>query len=184
MYNSQKRTVMKNLAKYTGIIALFALGAIGCEKAPTGSGAMTVKMKDAPIDFDSVNVEVLRVEVNYSGSGWVTLPTNAGMYNLLDLQNDVTAVLSSNVELPVGKINQMRLILGNDNYVVAGNVVTTLELSSQDKTGLKFNLDATINNGETVEVLIDFDAAKSIVITGNGSIKLKPVVTVENIIYT
>ena len=169
----------------TGIIALLIMGAVACEKAPSGSGNMTVKMKDAPIDFDSVIVEVLRVDVHYSGSttGWVSLPTNAGMYNLLDLQNDVTAVLTSNAGLTVGKITQMRLILGSNNYVVLDNISTFLDLSSQDKTGLKFNLDATINDGETVEVLVDFDAEKSIVVSGDGSFKLKPVISVESIIY-
>lgn len=174
---------MKNLLKTTGIIALLVMGVMACEKAPAGSGKMTVKMKDAPIAFDSVNVEVVRVDVHTSANGWVSLPTNAGVYNLLDLQNDVTAVLAANVELPVGSISQMRLILGTENNVVVGGVSSALELSSQSNTGLKFNLDATINNGETVEVLIDFDAEKSIVVAGNGSFKLKPVIGVESIIY-
>lgn len=174
---------MKNLFKLTGIIALLALGVMACEKAPQGTGKMTVKMKDAPIAFDSVNVEVLRVDVHTSANGWVSLPTNAGVYNLLDLQNDVTAVLATNVELPVGSISQMRLILGTENNVVVDSVSYNLELSSQSNTGLKFNLDATINNGDTVEVLIDFDAEKSIVVNGNGSFKLKPVIGVESIIY-
>lgn len=174
---------MRNLLKLTGIIALLTLFAVACEKSPSGTGQMTVKMKDAPIDFDSVNVEVLRVEVHTSADGWVTLPTNSGMYNLLDLQNDVTAVLSANTELPVGNISQMRLILGSENYVVKDSVSSILDLSSQSQTGLKFNLNATINSGQTTEVLIDFDAEKSIVITGNGSFKLKPVISVESIIY-
>lgn len=176
---------MKRTLKFTGIIALISLMAFSCEKEPAQTGKMTVRMKDAPIAFDSVNIEVVRVEVHLSGSagGWVTLPTNAGIYNLLDLQNDVTAVLAANTELPVGSISQMRLILGSENYVVVDSVASLLDMSSQENTGLKFNLNATINSGQTTEVLIDFDAEKSIVVTGNGSFKLKPVINVESIIY-
>jgi hypothetical protein len=95
----------------------------------------------------------------------------------------VTAVLSSNAGLPAGDVNQMRLILGSENYVVEDSVASDLLLSSQDKTGLKFNLNATINTGDTVEVLIDFDAEESIIQQGNGSYRLKPVIDVEDIIY-
>lgn len=176
---------MKTIMKITGTLLIAALLVTSCGKESSGTGRMTVKMKDAPIDYDSVNVQVVSVEVHYSGSngGWVTLPTNAGMYNLLELQNDVTAVLSSGGELPVGDITQMRLILGNTNYVVIDSIPFPLDLTSQDKTGLKFNLNSSIASGDSVEVLIDFDAEKSILETSATSFKLKPVIKVESIVY-
>ncbi len=176
---------MKNLVKYLGVFAAATMLMTSCQKDPSGTGSMVVKMKDAPTDFDSVNVEVLSTEVHYSNSpsGWVTLPTNSGVYDLLLLQNDVTAVLANSNQLPVGDITQMRLILGSTNYVVVDSLSFPLDLSSQDKTGLKFNLNTTVNAGDSVEVLIDFDAAQSIVETGNGKFKLKPVIKVEDIVY-
>lgn len=168
-----------------GTLILFSLMAAGCHKKHVGSGSMTVRMKDAPEDYNSVNVEVVNVEVHYSGKngGWKSLPTNAGMYNLLELQNNVTAVLSSGVELPAGDITQMRLILGNTNYIVVDSIAYPLDLTSQDKTGLKFNVNSTISEGDSVEVLIDFDVKKSVLETSATSFKLKPVIKVESIVY-
>lgn len=172
------------------IVSLWILSAAfsSCEKEGE-TGTLTVRMKDAPIEFDSVNVEVMQVMVHVSNtgqgtSGWVELPTNAGIYNLLDLQNDITAVLVNNNILPVGEIQQMRLILGANNSVVVDGVNFPLETSSQMNTGLKFNVNALINPGDAVEVLIDFDAEQSIVIQGNGtSFQLKPVIKVAGVFY-
>lgn len=152
------------------------------------TGKVSVKMTDAPIDFDSVNVEVLQVKVHVSNSGngssgWVDLPTNTGMYNLLDLQNDITTTLVDPHILSVGEIQQMRLILGANNYVVVDSIPFPLETSSQMNTGLKFNVNTAITPNDEVEILIDFDAEQSIVIEGTGDYKLKPVIKVEAITY-
>lgn len=176
---------MKTTSKFSAILLALVLVVFACNKHE-GAGKMTVKMKDNPIELDAVFVEVLRVEVHHSnanGGGWIPLETDAGIYNLLELQNGLTTTLSDSVELPVGKINQMRLILGSSNTVVVDSVTFPLLLSSQDETGLKFNLNTQINDGENVEVLFDFDAEKSIVLEGNGSYRLKPVIKVESIIY-
>lgn len=177
---------MKTIAKYFGF-AMLMMVFFACQKEE-GTGRMTVKMKDVPIEYDSVFVDVQRVEVHYSNentgdAGWVTLSTAAGIYDLLELQNGVTAVLSDSVLLPVGKISQMRLILGSQNSVVVDGASFPLLLSSQDKTGLKFNLNTTISEDDIVEVLIDFDAEQSIVVEGTGAFRLKPVIKVESIIY-
>lgn len=178
---------MKRIAKIFGVSMLMMLFFAACQKE-NGTGKMTVKMKDVPIEYDSVLIDVQRVDVHYSNentgdAGWVSLSTAAGIYDLLELQNGVTAVLSNNISLPVGQISQMRLILGNQNSVVVDGESFPLLLSSQDKTGLKFNLNTTISDGDVVEVLIDFDAEQSIVVQGDGAFGLKPVIKVESVIY-
>lgn len=178
---------MKSMDKLFGIAMLLAVF-FACDKQDDGTGRMTVKMTDAPVEYDSVFVDVQSVEIHYANnntgnSGWVTLSTAAGIYNLLELQNGVTAVLSDSVLLPAGQISQMRLILGNQNSVVVEGQSFPLLLSSQDETGLKFNLNTTISDDDVVEVLIDFDAEQSIVEQGNGAFRLKPVIKVESIIY-
>lgn len=170
------------------LLATLLLAATACNKENMNKGAMTVKMTDAPGLYAQVNVDIHSVEVHYSDSSdstsgsWVSLATNAGVYDLLQLQNNITAVLADSVELPVGKINQMRLILGTDNTVMLlDSSIVDLNLSSQMNTGLKFNLNTTIEPDKTVEVLIDFDAEKSIVVQGNGEIRLKPVIKVKSV---
>jgi hypothetical protein len=154
-----------------------------CEKEP-GTGYMSVRMVDAPIDFDEVNVEIEQVQVHYNnGGGWINLATNSGVYNLLDLQNGISAALVTGEELPVGNVQQMRIILGDDNTVMVDSIYFPLELSSQDETGLKMNLNTTIGASDSVEVVFDFDAEKSIVIQGDGSFRLKPVLHLESVIF-
>lgn len=158
---------------------LITAGTSACNKndSETGTAGMTVKMTDAPGPFDSVVVYIESVEVNNdSAGGWQTLVTIPGYYDLLRLQgNDTTLVNNSN--LPEGYLHQMRLILADGkNYVVDTNgVKTALVLSSQDKNGLKLNLDTAVVAGKDYELLIDFDASKSIVETTPGTLKLKPV---------
>lgn len=147
---------------------------------------MSVRMIDAPIDFDEVNVEIEQIQVHYDDggfSGWFDLATNSGIYNLLDLQNGVSAALVTGEVLPVGHLQQMRIILGDDNTVMVDSIYFPLELSSQDETGLKINLNTTIAASDSVEVVFDFDAEKSIVIQGNGSFRLKPVLHLESVIF-
>lgn len=147
------------------------------------TGNLEIQMKDAPGDFQQVNVEIKSVQVHLESDGWVSVPTNAGVYDLLELQNDVTVVLTDNDEFPVGKVNQLRLILGDDNSVLVDDVYYNLALSSEDKTGLKININQNIESDQTLMLLIDFDAQKSIVIEGNSTYRLKPVIQLDKVMY-
>jgi hypothetical protein len=139
-------------------------------------------MKDAPGDFQQVNVEVLRVEVHHGASGWVMLPTNQGIYDLLTLQYNVTAVLVNQGTLPAGEIDQMRLILGSNNTVMVDSVYYPLATPGAQQSGLKINVNTDFAPDHTYELLIDFDARKSIVQQGSGNYSLKPVITLAGIV--
>lgn len=159
-----------------GMLGVFA----GCKKEE-GKSRMTVKMVDAPGDFQQVNVEVLQVQVNVSGDGWVALPTNAGIYDLLTLQNDVSATLVNTGEFPAGRLNQLRLILGDENTVMVDSTYYPLATPSAQQSGLKINLKSDFAPNQAYQVLLDFDAQNSIVTQGNGSYSLKPVIKVLSI---
>lgn len=173
-----KSTIMKKL-KFTLAICLTALmGFTACNK-DNRKANMNVKMTDDPGDFQEVNVEILRVEVNHETEGWIELETNSGMYNLLELQNGVTADLVVDQEFPEGEISQMRLILGSNNNVMVDSTTFILETPSAENTGLKMNVNHEFEANAEYEILFDFDAGKSIVIQGNGTYSLKPVLKVE-----
>ncbi len=140
-----------------------------------GNAKLSVRMVDAPGDFQQVNVEVLEVMVHNEFDGWISLPTNAGVYDLLTLQDDVSATLVNQGELPDGKINQFRLILGTDNTVMVDSVMHDISTPSAQQSGLKLNVKETFDANETYEIVVDFDAEKSIVKKGNGEYSLKPV---------
>lgn len=163
-----------------GIIAGMLVVSAGCKKSE-GESRMTVKMVDAPGDFQQVNVEVLQVQVHHAGAGWIDLPTNAGVYDLLTLQNDVSATLVDVGTLPSGHLNQFRLILGSNNYVMVDSLIYPLSTPSAQQSGLKMNLNFDFAPNELYQLLIDFDAQNSIVTQGNGGYSLKPVLKVLSI---
>lgn len=172
---------MKALMIKSSLAVLAAVTVFGCKK-PESTGHLTVKMTDAPGDFEQVNVDIREVMVNVEGHGWVSLPTNQGVYDLLTLQNEITTVLVNQGELPAGHLNQFRLILGGSNTVKVNGAYFPLATPSAQQSGLKINIGADVQANETYELLIDFDAAKSIVTEGNGGYSLKPVIVSEGII--
>lgn len=172
---------MKKLT-FAVLTALTMVAAVSCNKEEEGTSRMTVKMTDAPGDFQQVNVEVLEVRVHHSGSGWITLPTNAGVYDLLTLQDSVTTVLVNQGQLPAGHIDQFRLILGANNTVMIDSLIYPLATPSAEQSGLKINVNADFAPNETYELLIDFDAGESVVEQGNGGYLLKPVIKIGGII--
>lgn len=176
---------MKTIKIIFAALSLFLIVA-GCDEVGPGESAMRVRMTDAPGPFDKVNVEVRDVQVHVTNrkdtrGAWMSLPTNAGIYDLLTLQNNVSVLLTDDKKIPAAHIDQMRLILGSKNSVMMGDVVYPLKTPSAMQTGLKFKVDADFADNRAYEILIDFDANESIVIEGNNSFLLKPVIKVKSI---
>jgi hypothetical protein len=161
------------------------LGFTSCDnEKESGSARLQVRLTDAPGDFAAVNVEVVGVEIHRetvdNESGWQTLPlVKTGMINLLDLTNGKDVLLAS-ADLPAGQISQIRLKLGNNNTLVLKDGSTVnLTTPSGQTSGLKLQVNQELKADVTYQMLLDFDAAKSIVPRGStGQYNLKPVIRV------
>jgi hypothetical protein len=117
-----------------------------------------------------------------SPDNWVSLNTNAGIYNLFDLNNDATVVLVNEVTMPAGEVQQMRLILGPDNSIVIDGATYYLKVPSGEQSGLKIDLNGSIHFHDYITVVLAFDPDHQIVELGNGGYILKPVMHVD-VIY-
>ncbi|CAN5464525.1 hypothetical protein BH11BAC1_BH11BAC1_23300 [soil metagenome] len=149
----------------------------GCKQEDSNpSSSLMIRMKDAPASFDQVNVEVVEIQIHNDVNGWQVIPVTDSIYDLLLLQGNTTTFLA-NAILPSGNISQVRLLLGTQNSVKVAGVVYPLSLSSEDETGLKLNIHQNLLGGVTYDLLIDFHADESIVEEGNGTYKLKPVLS-------
>jgi hypothetical protein len=150
-----------------------------CSDSETTTSKVEVWLTDSPGDYQEVNIDVVGVEVHVGDddteSGWISLPTTEGVYNLLELTNGIDTLLGE-IEVPAGKISQIRLILGNNNSIKVGGENHPLSTPSAQQSGLKLQVHQTLNAGITYKILLDFDVARSIVLTGNGTYKLKPVI--------
>ncbi|MFY7786323.1 MAG: DUF4382 domain-containing protein, partial [Thermoflexibacteraceae bacterium] len=141
-----------------------------------------VRMTDSPGEYSSVKIDLLRVEVKISednddSKGWQVLKNvKPGVYDLLELTNGKDVLIATDA-FPVGTISQLRLILGDNNSVTTQDGQTVnMKTPSAQTAGLKLKINATLQAGITYKLLLDFDASRSIVKTGNGRFNLKPVI--------
>lgn len=157
----------------------------GCstnEPAADGQSRFQVRLTDAPGDYEAVWIDVEDVLINRGDDttgdgGWESLPgVQAGDYNLLDLVNGKDTILVDAV-IPSGRINQLRLVLGDDNWITVNGEDLPLTTPSAQQSGLKLNIHADVTPGIEYGLTLDFDVAKSIVKAGNsGKYILKPVI--------
>ena len=108
--------------------------------------------------------------------------------DLLTLTNGVLSELGQTT-LPAGKYTQLRFVLarnGEDgagplanSIVPTGGAETALKTPSGQQSGIKANVNVDVASNKTIDLVIDFDACKSIVSAGNsGQYLLKPVINV------
>ena len=162
-----------------------------------GTGTLKVSLTDAPAcGYDNVWVTVTKVRVHRSDaagdsdSGWSEVAVDPGSrgrrIDLLELQNGVLAELGQ-MALPAGQYSQVRLVLADNKDVPDANQVvlssTTervlLDTPSAQQSGLKLKHGFDVEAGTEVDLVLDFDACRSIVKAGNsGKYNLKPVITV------
>jgi len=169
--------------KKTLLIALAAFFAFffACKKDDaSNSVTLNIRLTDGPGDYQQVNVDIKEVRVKSASdsSQWITLNTNAGIYNLLDFQNGVDTLLATGT-IPSDTLKELRFILGNDNSVMVDSVLYSLTTPSAQQSGLKIKIDKDLNL-DINTLTLDFDAQQSIVETGNGGYILKPVIKIKD----
>ncbi len=182
--NTKMFNIKKNLFRLAFLIITIAssVALISCSDSTspeTGQGQIKITMIDAPAGYDEVNIVVTRVEVHKAGtdsvSGWFVINNNAATYDLLTLRNGASAILGEN-SLEVGHYTQIRLIIGSGSNVVVNGMTYPLIIPSGDQSGLKLNHQFEIQSDLLYELLLDFNADRSIVMIPNGQYKLKPVI--------
>jgi uncharacterized lipoprotein YehR (DUF1307 family) len=181
------------------MMSLTACG--GSDESSSAAGSLSLKLTDATTnDYKAVYVTIEEVQVctddeneGYENS-WYTVAEPERTYNLLELVNGVQEQLGV-TDLDAGHYTQMRLIIGttadgelnilNDthphaNYIVDGaDDYYELKIPSGIQTGIKLVSGFNIYENQTTELILDFDASRSVVKAGNsGKWLLKPTIKV------
>ena len=140
---------------------------------------LQIALMDGPGDYQAVLLDVRDIKINMTSdsvNGWQSLSNvTTGQYDLLRLVNDDDTILAD-VDLTPGRVHQIRLVLGPDNFVKIDNQLIRLETPSAQQSGLKLNIQQDVQAGLLYKLTMDFDVAKSIVKTGNNKYILKPVI--------
>lgn len=195
MKRTSKFGLATSVALAAATLAACGGGGDGGTSAPpvTTMGTLGVSLTDAPAcGFDAVNVTVQKVRVHQSASagendaGWTDITLNpAKKINLLNLTNGVLESLGQ-TSLQAGKYTQLRLVLdpntGNgmaNSVVPTGGSETSLETPSAVQSGIKLVNEFEVKAGQQMDLVLDFDACKSVVSKGGSNrYALKPVVKV------
>jgi uncharacterized protein DUF4382 len=176
-------------------LAVIALVA-GCGGGSGGGGGSSaasatlhVSLADSPAcGYDHVYITVDHVEISSDGSGWTMVPVSAnlGRIDLLNLTNGTLLSLGE-APLSAGTYQQVRLVLmangsappwANSLVLTGTTTETALKTPSGQQSGYKIIGPFTVQAGTLADLVIDFNACKSIVVAGNsGQYLLKPVVT-------
>lgn len=175
-------------------------GGGGSGSVSTSTGTLSVSMTDATTtDYDAVYVTIREVAVHKEGDPegqWTAISSlGAGRtYNLLALVNGALRQLAIDT-LPAGHYTQLRLILTDNpdnsmnirgaahpygNYIIDNTGSShELKVPSGFQSGIKLVKGFDIAAGQAAELILDFDATRSIVKAGSsGQWLLKPTIKV------
>src|SRR5690349_18910662 len=98
------------------MLAALALLAASCEEEKNAK--IEVWLTDAPGDFQEVNIDLIGVEIHSNETdnerGWQSLEVTPAVIDLLKLTNGEETLLGD-LELPGGRLSQIRLKLGQNN---------------------------------------------------------------------
>ncbi|MFN4315210.1 MAG: DUF4382 domain-containing protein [Chitinophagaceae bacterium] len=171
---------MRHVLYLLSLVTLITSACTRNERENTEDKArVQIRLTDDPADYEEVWVDIRDVQVNVTGSpdeGWESLSgVRAGSYDLLRLINDQDTLLVD-AFIPEGRLHQIRLILGSENYIKVNGEMIPLTTPSAQQSGLKINVQQDVVAGLMYTILLDFDVARSIVETGNNKFILKPVI--------
>jgi hypothetical protein len=151
-YQTMKFMILKTVKLF--LIGLTTVFLVSCD-SDEKTAKVQISLTDAPGDYQEVNVDIQGVEVHVGedeNSGWKSLAVDKGVYNLLELTNGLDTLLGE-IEIPAGKISQVRLILGDENTIKVNGEVFDLGTPSAQQSGLKLQVHQTLAEGITYKIL-------------------------------
>ena len=106
------------------------------------------------------------------GGKWISIPVSGpNPFDLLKLQG-IDELLGT-AQLQAGRYTQIRLVLTKVEVALGGGALQEATVPSGE---LKFVRPFDVITGGTTDIELDFDAQKSVNVTGSGKVTVKPVV--------
>lgn len=183
-----QRLILRHVQAAACAAAVVLLAA--CGSGETDPGTVRFALTDAPAcGFDQVNVSIERIRVNRNADanenslGWTDLKlAPARRIDLLKLGNGVLEELGE-LKLPAGRYALLRLVLAaNGSGAPANSVVptdgeeTALDIAAVEKGGIAVAHSFSVVQDKVTDVLFDFDACRSVAMSGADGYLLRPAV--------
>jgi len=169
----------KNLILFlVAAVILIGLGSfLFSPKDSSANGNIIFGITDAAEDMgdiSSVIITVNKVEIRSETSRWITVSTTTKTYDLLALKQSGKVSLLVDTTVASGIYDQVRLSISRV-VVIRSGIEQEAKLPSSE---LKIVGDIEVTADQSMSMIFDFIADKSIHITGDGKIIFAPVIKV------
>lgn len=158
------------------------VGLFSCsdDDGATATGKASISMTDAAVDAENVTGVFLSVSevqaISSTETRTVATFDDARVFNLMDYQNGEVYTLGEG-DLEAGTYEEIRLIISGtaDSYIEFDDGTTDpLEIPSGTSSGYKVKGAFEVAANTTTALVADVDLRKALVLTGEGTYKLRP----------
>jgi len=200
MQLNKSKSLIGGVAMASTLLLAACGGGGGGGTAAAPEGTVRLALTDAPsCGYDHVYVTVERVRMHKSDGagdsegGWeeIVLATPKRL-DLLELTNGTLEELGQ-TDVPAGTYSQIRLVLAANtganplanSVQPTGGAEVALKTPSAQQSGLKLKAKFDVEADGLADLVLDFDACRSIVKAGgSGNYNLKPVLTLSKRVQT
>ncbi len=168
--NNSLAQIMKSMKpiKYFVLFLIISLSFSSCTKDDLGrsenKAAISVSLKSTTDELSKVFLDIEDVQIrvdNNSSNSWVSLNAiNTGTHNISDLAADTELLLVDHIEIDPSYIYEIKLVLGDTNFMDINNVIINLEV---DENTIASNLVQREFEGNHIyQVILELDLDQSV----------------------
>lgn len=134
----------------------------------TELSSISVKLKSTTGAFDKVFIHIEDVQLkvkqdsNVPGA-WISLNAiNGGTYNIFDLSSDSALLLVNNFEIKPTHIYEIRLVLGDNNFVDLDQILYNLDTTDLGNSNPSNKVNLDLVSHRFYDITIDINIDKSL----------------------
>ena len=164
---------MKQLQPLKSLILLVLLTSflVSCSKDEVDSSIdvtnITVKFKSTVGQLDNVYMDIEDIAIKVSNSNeaerWVSLGVeNSGVHNACSFSDSKPLLLIDNLEIDANYLHEIRLVLGDGNFMNINNVLHSLDVSNTGNANPSNLIETQLNPKRRYDITIDINVDASI----------------------
>jgi len=156
---------MKNLLRKAVLFIFLIVAFNSCndDDIPSGKGAVTIKITDAPFPFKFVkkaNIGIEKVELKDAKGDYVVIFEGNSNFNMIDLTNGSTkTVAQTNIEK--GTYSEARITLNTASVQLSNGTNYELNADAQGSYTYSINPAFIVEEGNSSKILFDLDVNES-----------------------
>jgi len=157
--------------------AVSALFLSACGSSDSDNAKLSLSLTDAPATgVTAVNIHINSIELKKNSD---TFTFEIGQsFNLLDLQGSASQGLLTDVSLPAGQYQYIRVDVNSElSNLNVGDTQYDFDIPSESQSGLKLNSPFTLSANGNANFTLDFDVAKSLSFSNQGY-KMRPTIRI------